>query len=44
MATLRNLAVSIIGLAGGEAIAKTTRWLSRRAEVCFRLIGYPASP
>lgn len=42
MATLRNLAVSLIGLAGGETIAKTTRWLSRRAEACFRLIGYPA--
>jgi len=42
MATLRNLAISILRLAGANCIAKSTRWLSRNVEACVRLIGFPA--
>ena len=39
MATLRNLAISMLRLAGADSIAKATRWCSRQADRSFRLIG-----
>ena len=39
MATLRNLAISVLRLAGATSIAKSTRWLCRNVNACFRLIG-----
>jgi len=39
MATLRNLAISMLRLAGADSIAKATRWCSRQATRCSRLIG-----
>ena len=39
MATLRNLAISILRLAGATSIAKSTRWLCRNVPACLRLIG-----
>ncbi len=39
MATLRNLAISMLRLAGADSIAKATRWCSRQADRCGRLIG-----
>jgi hypothetical protein len=39
MATLRNLAISILRLAGATSIAKSTRWLCRHVPACLRLIG-----
>ena len=39
MATLRNLAISVLRLAGADCIAKATRWCSRKAARCSRLIG-----
>jgi predicted transposase YbfD/YdcC len=39
MATLRNLAISILRLAQASSIAKAVRWCSRNVDVCCRLIG-----
>ena len=39
MASLRNLAISVLRLAGAESIAKATRWCSRRVSACTRLLG-----
>ena len=39
MASLRNLAISVLRLAGAESIAKATRWCSRRVNACTRLLG-----
>jgi hypothetical protein len=39
MATLRNLAISILRLAGARYIAKATRWCARNHERAMRLIG-----
>ena len=39
MATLRNLAISVLRLAGATSVAKALRWCSRRIEACLRLIG-----
>jgi hypothetical protein len=39
MATLRNLAISVLRLAGAQYIAKATRWCGRHVEACLRLIG-----
>ena len=43
MATLRNLAISILRLAGATSIAKSTRWLCRNVSACLRLIGLSAA-
>ena len=42
MATLRNLAISSLRLAGASCIAKALRWCSRHFDGCQRLIGFPA--
>jgi len=39
MATLRNLAISLLRLAGAPCIAKAVRWCARRPERSMRLIG-----
>jgi len=39
MATLRNLAISVLRLAGATSVAKAVRWCSRHVEACLRLIG-----
>lgn len=39
MASLRNIAISILRLAGARSIAKALRWCARHAEQCPRLIG-----
>lgn len=39
MATLRNLAISILRLGGAEVIAKAVRWCSRDHRRALRLIG-----
>ena len=39
MATLRNLAISLLRLAGAHYIAKAIRWCARDASRCLRLIG-----
>jgi len=39
MASLRNLAISLLRLAGARAIAKTTRRCARHLRECMRLIG-----
>jgi hypothetical protein len=39
MATLRNVAISLLRLAGAENIAAATRYLGRRAERPLRLLG-----
>jgi hypothetical protein len=39
MATLRNLAISVLRLAGARYIAKATRWCARQAARSLRLIG-----
>lgn len=39
MATLRNLAISMLRLAGATSIAKALRWCSRNVRACCRLIG-----
>jgi hypothetical protein len=39
MATLRNLAMSILRLGGARSIAKATRWCHRHVDACLRLIG-----
>jgi hypothetical protein len=39
MATLRNLAISLLRLAGAHNIAKATRWCARHFEAALRLIG-----
>jgi hypothetical protein len=39
MATLRNLAISILRLAGAEYIAKAVRWCARDHQRALRLIG-----
>jgi len=39
MATLRNLALSLLRLAGACNIARATRYLSRRVEETLRLLG-----
>ena len=42
MATLRNLAISLLRLAGAQSIAKALRWCDRNHERCLRLIGLVA--
>lgn len=39
MATLRNVAISVLRLAGARFIAKAVRWCGRHLEACLRLIG-----
>ena len=39
MAGLRNLAISVLRLAGARYIAKAVRWCARDVERCLRLIG-----
>jgi hypothetical protein len=39
MATLRNVAISILRLAGADCIAKATRMCMRDMNRCLRLIG-----
>lgn len=39
MATLRNLAISVLNMAGASSIAKATRWCCRNFDACLRLIG-----
>jgi len=39
MASLRNLAISMLRLAGAKNIAKATRWCARNRDACQRLIG-----
>jgi len=39
MASLRNLAISMLHLAQASSIAKALRWCCRRVEACCRLIG-----
>lgn len=39
MASLRNLAISLLRIAGAENIAATTRHLGRRPEKALRLLG-----
>jgi len=39
MASLRNLAISLLRLAGTRTIAKATRWCARHLQECMRLIG-----
>ena len=41
MATLRNLAISMLRLAGASSIKKAQRWCSRSIDACCRLIGLP---
>jgi len=40
MASLRNIAVSLLRLAGADNIAKATRWCSRHMDICPRLLGF----
>ena len=39
MASLRNLTISLLRLAGTRTIAKATRWCARHLQECMRLIG-----
>ena len=39
LATLRNLAISVLRLAHTTSIAKALRWCARNVEACCRLIG-----
>ena len=39
MASLRNTAISLLRLAGADNIAKASRWCSRHADLCPRLLG-----
>lgn len=39
MASLRNVAINLIRMAGAHCIAKATRYLSRRVEEALRLVG-----
>lgn len=39
MASLRNLAISVLRIAGAESIAKSLRWCHRHLKACARLIG-----
>jgi hypothetical protein len=39
MASLRNIAISILRLAGATNIASATRWCSRNTHRCPRLLG-----
>jgi hypothetical protein len=39
MATIRNVAISLLRLAGAESIAAATRYLGRRVERPLRLLG-----
>lgn len=39
MATLRNVAISVLRLGGARYIAKAIRWCARHVEGCMRLIG-----
>jgi predicted transposase YbfD/YdcC len=39
MASLRNLAISVLRLAGARYIAKAIRWCSRHSDACLRLLG-----
>lgn len=39
MATLRNLAISLLRLAGASSIAKALRWCGRDVSRCIRLVG-----
>lgn len=43
MATLRNLAISILRLAGARYIAKAVRWCARDHDRALRLIGMTGS-
>jgi hypothetical protein len=39
MASLRNMAISVLRLSGVRYIAKALRWCARHLEGCLRLIG-----
>jgi hypothetical protein len=39
MATLRNLAISMLRIAGANSIAKALRWCARHVDACVRLLG-----
>lgn len=39
MASLRNIAISVLRLAGAKNIAKANRWCGRNVEACQRLLG-----
>jgi hypothetical protein len=39
MASLRNLAISVLRLAGAENIASALRWCARHVQLCPRLLG-----
>lgn len=39
MATVRNVAISLLRLAGAQGVAATTRYLGRQAERPLRLLG-----
>ena len=39
MASLRNLALSLLRIAGANSIAKALRWCARHLDGCLRLIG-----
>ena len=39
MASLRNLAISVLRLAGARYVAKAVRWCARNVQGCLRLIG-----
>ena len=41
MATVRNVAISLLRLAGAESIAAATRYLGRQVERPLRLLGLP---
>ncbi len=40
MASLRNIAISLLRLAGATNIASATRWCSRHTDLCPRLLGF----
>jgi hypothetical protein len=40
MASLRNVAISVLRLAGARYIAKAVRWCDRHIEACVRLLGF----
>jgi hypothetical protein len=40
MASLRNIAISLLRIAGAENIASATRWCSRHVDLCPRLLGF----
>lgn len=39
MASLRNLAISVLRIAGASSVAGALRWCARHVEACVRLVG-----